>query len=145
MSRRCRPGTLNRPKAINSTEPQTMVDPATPVLASWEHEDAARGVPLRSRRTRTFAAGTWRLLTTCARKDGSRRNEYLLNALTAGSPLLLRGVDASAGRRRRVSAHANTRAVTDTFCRDARSGHRVHPRRRRLAAFLGALGLRTPP
>lgn len=113
--------TLNRPKAINSLN-QTMVDLLATVLMSWEHEDAVHAVVLSGAGERGLCAGGDVVAVYhSARKDGVEarrfwRHEYLLNALIGrfAKPYvaLMDGIVMGGGVG--VSAHANTRVVTDT-------------------------------
>lgn len=112
---------LNRPKAINSLN-QTMVDLLATVLMSWEHEDAVHAVVLSGAGERGLCAGGDVVAVYhSARKDGVEarrfwRHEYLLNALIGrfAKPYvaLMDGIVMGGGVG--VSAHANTRVVTDT-------------------------------
>lgn len=113
--------TLNRPKAINSLN-QTMVDLLATVLMSWEHEDAVHAAVLSGAGERGLCAGGDVVAVYhSARKDGVEarrfwRHEYLLNALIGrfAKPYvaLMDGIVMGGGVG--VSAHANTRVVTDT-------------------------------
>ncbi|WP_406814400.1 enoyl-CoA hydratase/isomerase family protein [Mycobacterium sp. M23085] len=113
--------TLNRPKAINSLN-QRMVDALTAVLADWAGDDAVRAVVLSGAGERGLCAGGDVVsIYHSARKDGVEarrfwRDEYLLNAQIAefSKPYvaLMDGIVMGGGVG--VSAHANTRVVTDT-------------------------------
>lgn len=113
--------TLNRPKAINSLT-QTMVDLLSTVLIRWERDDAVRTVVLSGAGERGLCAGGDVLAVYhSARKDGVEarrfwRAEYLLNAQIGEFPkpyvALMDGIVMGGGVG--VSAHANTRVVTDT-------------------------------
>jgi len=113
--------TLNRPKAINSLN-QQMVDALTAVLTGWADDDAVRAVVLCGAGDRGLCAGGDVVsIYHSARKDGVEarrfwRDEYLLNAQIAGFPkpyvAVMDGIVMGGGVG--VSAHANTRVVTDT-------------------------------
>lgn len=113
--------TLNRPKAINSLN-QHMVDALRDVLARWESDDAVRAVVLQGAGERGLCAGGDVVAVYhSARKDGVEvrrfwRDEYLLNGQIGrfGKPFvpLMDGIVMGGGVG--VSAHANTRVVTDT-------------------------------
>ncbi|OBB94298.1 enoyl-CoA hydratase/isomerase family protein [Mycobacterium sp. 852002-40037_SCH5390672] len=113
--------TLNRPKAINSLN-QQMVDALTAILTGWADDDAVRAVVLSGAGERGLCAGGDVVsIYHSARKDGVEarrfwRDEYLLNARIAEFPkpyvALMDGIVMGGGVG--VSAHANTRVVTDT-------------------------------
>lgn len=113
--------TLNRPKAINSLN-QQMVDALTAILTGWADDDAVRAVVLSGAGERGLCAGGDVVsIYHSARKDGVEarrfwRDEYLLNAQIAefSKPYvaLMDGIVMGGGVG--VSAHANTRVVTDT-------------------------------
>lgn len=113
--------TLNRPKAINSLN-QQMVDALTRILAGWADDDAVRAVVLSGAGDRGLCAGGDVVsIYHSARKDGVEarrfwRDEYLLNAqisdFTKPYVALMDGIVMGGGVG--VSAHANTRVVTDT-------------------------------
>lgn len=113
--------TLNRPKAINSLN-QQMVDALTAILRGWSDDDAVRAVVLSGAGERGLCAGGDVVsIYHSARKDGVEarrfwRDEYLLNAQIAefAKPYvaLMDGIVMGGGVG--VSAHANTRVVTDT-------------------------------
>lgn len=113
--------TLNRPKAINSLN-QPMVDALSAILSGWAGDDAVRAVVLSGAGERGLCAGGDVVsIYHSARKDGveARRfwhDEYLLNAQIAEFPkpyvALMDGIVMGGGVG--VSAHANTRVVTDT-------------------------------
>jgi enoyl-CoA hydratase/carnithine racemase len=113
--------TLNRPKAINSLN-QTMVDALGPLLARWADDDAVRAVVLSGAGERGLCAGGDVVsIYHSARKDGVEarrfwRDEYLLNAQIAdfAKPYvaLMDGIVMGGGVG--LSAHSNTRVVTDT-------------------------------
>ena len=113
--------TLNRPKAINSLN-QHMVDALSAVLARWEKDDAVRAVVLSGAGERGLCAGGDVVAVyDSARKDGVEarrfwRDEYLLDGQIGrfGKPYvsLMDGIVMGGGVG--VSAHANTRVVTDT-------------------------------
>ncbi|CKP89093.1 enoyl-CoA hydratase [Mycobacterium tuberculosis] len=99
-----------------------MVDLLATVLMSWEHEDAVHAVVLSGAGERGLCAGGDVVAVYhSARKDGVEarrfwRHEYLLNALIGrfAKPYvaLMDGIVMGGGVG--VSAHANTRVVTDT-------------------------------
>jgi enoyl-CoA hydratase len=113
--------TLNRPKAINSVN-QTMVDLLSSVLIRWERDDAVRAVVLSGAGERGLCAGGDVVAVYhSARKDGVEtrrfwRAEYLLDGQVGrfAKPFvaLMDGIVMGGGVG--VSAHANTRVVTDT-------------------------------
>lgn len=113
--------TLNRPKAINSLN-QRMVDDLTAILTGWADDDAVRAVVLSGAGERGLCAGGDVVsIYHSARKDGAEarrfwRDEYLLNAQIAdfAKPYVavMDGIVMGGGVG--VSAHANTRVVTDT-------------------------------
>ena len=113
--------TLNRPKAINSLN-QTMVDALRPLLESWASDDNVRAVVLSGAGDRGLCAGGDVVsIYHSARKDGVEarkfwHDEYLLNAQIAefAKPYvaLMDGIVMGGGVG--VSAHANTRVVTET-------------------------------
>lgn len=113
--------TLNRPKAINSLN-QRMVDDLTAILTGWAGDDAVRAVVLSGAGERGLCAGGDVVsIYHSARKDGVEarrfwRDEYLLNAQIAdfAKPYVavMDGIVMGGGVG--VSAHANTRVVTDT-------------------------------
>jgi enoyl-CoA hydratase/carnithine racemase len=113
--------TLNRPKAINSLN-HPMVNALSAVLARWENDDAVRAVVLSGAGERGLCAGGDVVAVYhSARKDGVEarrfwRDEYLLNGQIGrfGKPFvsLMDGIVMGGGVG--VSAHANTRVVTDT-------------------------------
>ncbi|HEX5255020.1 MAG TPA: enoyl-CoA hydratase/isomerase family protein [Mycobacterium sp.] len=113
--------TLNRPKAINSLN-QQMVDALTAILTGWADDDAVRAVVLSGAGERGLCAGGDVVsIYHSARKDGVEarrfwRDEYLLNAQIAEFPkpyvAVMDGIVMGGGVG--VSAHANTRVVTDT-------------------------------
>ncbi|OBI39346.1 enoyl-CoA hydratase/isomerase family protein [Mycobacterium colombiense] len=113
--------TLNRPKAINSLN-QPMVDALTAILTDWAGDDAVRAVVLSGAGERGLCAGGDVVsIYHSAREDGVDarrfwRDEYLLNAQIAEFPkpyvALMDGIVMGGGVG--VSAHANTRVVTDT-------------------------------
>jgi enoyl-CoA hydratase len=113
--------TLNRPKAINSLN-QLMVDALSAVLTRWENDDAVRAVVLTGAGERGLCAGGDVVAVYhSARTDGVEarrfwRDEYLLNGQIGGfvKPFvsLMDGIVMGGGVG--VSAHANTRVVTDT-------------------------------
>lgn len=113
--------TLNRPKAINSLN-QNMVDTLSTVLIRWERDDAVRAVVLSGAGERGLCAGGDVVaLYHSARKDGVAarrfwRDEYLMNGQVGrfAKPYvaLMDGIVMGGGVG--VSAHANTRVVTDT-------------------------------
>jgi enoyl-CoA hydratase len=113
--------TLNRPKAINSLN-QQMVDALATILTGWADDDAVRAVVLSGAGERGLCAGGDVVsIYHSARKDGVEarrfwRDEYLLNAQISEFPkpyvALMDGIVMGGGVG--VSAHANTRVVTDT-------------------------------
>ncbi|MCV6966795.1 3-hydroxyisobutyryl-CoA hydrolase [Mycobacterium intermedium] len=113
--------TLNRPKAINSLN-QNMVDLLSTVLLRWERDDAVRAVVVSGAGERGLCAGGDVVaLYHSARKDGVDarrfwRDEYLLDAQVGrfAKPYvaLMDGIVMGGGVG--ISAHANTRVVTDT-------------------------------
>ncbi len=113
--------TLNRPKAINSLN-QQMVDTLSTILTGWANDDAVRAVVLSGAGERGLCAGGDVVsIYHSARKDGVEarrfwRDEYLLNAQISdfAKPYvaLMDGIVMGGGVG--VSAHANTRVVTDT-------------------------------
>ena len=113
--------TLNRPKAINSLN-QQMVDALSAVLTGWADDDTVAAVVLSGAGERGLCAGGDVVsIYHSARKDGLEarrfwRDEYLLNAQVAdfSKPYvaLMDGIVMGGGVG--VSAHANTRVVTDT-------------------------------
>ncbi len=113
--------TLNRPNAINSLN-QTMVDAMAAVLTEWEHDDDIRAVVFAGAGERGLCAGGDVVLVYhSARGDGAEarrfwHDEYLLDAQIARYPKpyvsLMDGIVMGGGVG--VSAHANTRVVTDT-------------------------------
>ncbi len=113
--------TLNRPKAINSLN-QQMVDALSTILTDWAEDDAVRAVVLSGAGERGLCAGGDVVsIYHSARKDGVEarrfwRDEYLLNAQISdfAKPYvaLMDGIVMGGGVG--VSAHANTRVVTDT-------------------------------
>lgn len=113
--------TLNRPKAINSLN-QNMVDTLSTVLHRWERDDAIRAVVLTGAGERGLCAGGDVVAVYhSARKDGVEarrfwRDEYLLNGQIGrfAKPYVavMDGIVMGGGVG--VSAHANTRVVTDT-------------------------------
>jgi enoyl-CoA hydratase len=113
--------TLNRPKAINSLN-QTMVELLSTVLIRWERDDAVHTVVLSGAGDRGLCAGGDVVVVyNSARTDGVEtrrfwRAEYLLNAQIGrfAKPFvaLMDGIVMGGGVG--VSAHANTRVVTDT-------------------------------
>jgi enoyl-CoA hydratase len=113
--------TLNRPKAINSLN-QQMVDALSTILTGWAEDDAVRAVVLSGAGERGLCAGGDVVsIYHSARKDGVEarrfwRDEYLLNAQVSdfAKPYvaLMDGIVMGGGVG--VSAHANTRVVTDT-------------------------------
>ena len=113
--------TLNRPKAINSLN-HNMVNALRAVLTRWESDDAVRAVVLSGAGERGLCAGGDVVAVyDSARKDGVDvrrfwRDEYLLNGQIGrfGKPYvsLMDGIVMGGGVG--VSAHANTRVVTDT-------------------------------
>ncbi|OBJ39531.1 3-hydroxyisobutyryl-CoA hydrolase [Mycobacterium colombiense] len=113
--------TLNRPKAINSLN-QPMVDALSAILTNWAGDHAVRAVVLSGAGERGLCAGGDVVsIYHSARSDGVEarrfwRDEYLLNAQIAEFPkpyvALMDGIVMGGGVG--VSAHANTRVVTDT-------------------------------
>lgn len=113
--------TLNRPKAINSLN-QPMVDALRAVLTDWAGDDEVRAVVLAGAGERGLCAGGDVVAVYhSARGDGVEarrfwRDEYLLNAQIGrfAKPYvsLMDGIVMGGGVG--VSAHANTRVVTDT-------------------------------
>jgi enoyl-CoA hydratase len=113
--------TLNRPNAINSLNHQ-MVDALRAVLTRWEGDDAVRAVVLSGAGERGLCAGGDVVAVYhSARIDGVEvrrfwRDEYLLNGQLGrfAKPFvsLMDGVVMGGGVG--VSAHANTRVVTET-------------------------------
>jgi len=113
--------TLNRPKAINSLN-QRMGDDLTAILTGWAGDEAVRAVVLSGAGERGLCAGGDVVsIYHSARKDGAEarrfwRDEYLLNAQIAdfAKPYVavMDGIVMGGGVG--VSAHANTRVVTDT-------------------------------
>ncbi len=113
--------TLNRPKAINSLT-QTMVELLSTVLIRWERDDAVRTVVLAGAGERGLCAGGDVVAVyNSARQDGVEtrrfwRDEYRLDAQIGRFPKpfvsLMDGIVMGGGVG--VSAHANTRVVTDT-------------------------------
>ncbi|HEY1440081.1 MAG TPA: enoyl-CoA hydratase/isomerase family protein [Mycobacterium sp.] len=113
--------TLNRPKAINSLN-QPMVDALSAILTRWETDDAVRGVVLSGAGDRGLCAGGDVVAVyNSARADGAEarrfwRDEYLLNGQVGrfAKPYvsLMDGIVMGGGVG--VSAHANTRVVTET-------------------------------
>ncbi|WP_158019297.1 enoyl-CoA hydratase/isomerase family protein [Mycobacterium basiliense] len=113
--------TLNRPKAINSLN-QTMVDLLSTVLVRWERDQEVHAVVLSGAGERGLCAGGDVVAVYhSARGDGTEarrfwRDEYLLNGQIGrfAKPYvaLMDGIVMGGGVG--VSAHANTRVVTDT-------------------------------
>jgi enoyl-CoA hydratase len=113
--------TLNRPKAINSLN-QPMVDALRAILSAWADDDAVRTVVLSGAGERGLCAGGDVVsIYHSARRDGVEarrfwRDEYLMNAQISDFPkpyvALMDGIVMGGGVG--VSAHANTRVVTDT-------------------------------
>lgn len=113
--------TLNRPKAINSLN-QQMVDALSGILTDWADDAAVRAVVLSGAGERGLCAGGDVVsIYHSARKDGVEarrfwRDEYLLNAQIAEFPkpyvAVMDGIVMGGGVG--ISAHANTRVVTDT-------------------------------
>jgi enoyl-CoA hydratase len=111
---------LNRPKAINSLT-QNMVNTLSAVLTEWERDDTVRAVVLSGAGERGLCAGGDVVMVyESARADGVEarrfwRDEYLLNAQIGRFPKpyvsLMDGIVMGGGVG--VSAHANTRVVTD--------------------------------
>jgi enoyl-CoA hydratase len=112
--------TLNRPKAINSLN-QGMVNELAAVLAGWEQDGQVRAVVLAGAGERGLCAGGDVVAVyDSARTDGVDtrrfwRDEYLLNAQIGrfAKPFvsLMDGIVMGGGVG--VSAHANTRVVTE--------------------------------
>ena len=113
--------TLNRPKAINSLN-QPMVDALSAVLTRWEADDAVRAVVLSGAGERGLCAGGDVVAVYhSARTDGVEtrrfwRDEYRLDGQIGRFPkpfvALMDGIVMGGGVG--VSAHANTRVVTET-------------------------------
>lgn len=113
--------TLNRPKAINSLN-QPMIDALSAVLIDWARDDKVRAVLLSGAGERGLCAGGDVVsIYHSARKDGVEarrfwRDEYQLNAQISefAKPYVavMDGIVMGGGVG--VSAHANTRVVTDT-------------------------------
>jgi enoyl-CoA hydratase len=113
--------TLNRPKAINSLN-QPMVDALRAILIRWEADDAVGTVVLSGAGDRGLCAGGDVVAVYhSARADGTEarrfwRAEYLLNGQIGrfAKPYvsLMDGIVMGGGVG--VSAHANTRVVTET-------------------------------
>jgi enoyl-CoA hydratase len=113
--------TLNRPKAINSLN-QRMVDALSAVLTGWETDDAVRAVVLSGAGERGLCAGGDVVAVyDSARTDGVEtrrfwRDEYRLDGQIGrfAKPFvsLMDGIVMGGGVG--VSAHANTRVVTET-------------------------------
>ncbi|MGO9223222.1 enoyl-CoA hydratase/isomerase family protein [Mycobacterium sp.] len=113
--------TLNRPKALNSLN-QPMVDALGAVLTRWEHEEGVRAVVLSGAGERGLCAGGDVVAVYhSARGDGVEarrfwRDEYLLDGQIGRFPKpfvsLMDGIVMGGGVG--VSAHANTRVVTET-------------------------------
>jgi enoyl-CoA hydratase len=113
--------TLNRPKAINSLN-HPMVNALTAILARWENDGEVRAVVLAGAGERGLCAGGDVVVVYhSAREDGVEarrfwRDEYLLNGQIARFPKpfvsLMDGIVMGGGVG--VSAHANTRVVTET-------------------------------
>jgi enoyl-CoA hydratase len=113
--------TLNRPKAINSLN-QPMVDALSDVLTRWEADDAVRAVVLSGAGERGLCAGGDVVAVyDSARTDGVEtrrfwRDEYRLDGqigrFTKPFVSLMDGIVMGGGVG--VSAHANTRVVTET-------------------------------
>ena len=113
--------TLNRPKAINSLN-QPMVDALSAILTRWEADDAVRSVVLSGAGDRGLCAGGDVVAVyNSARADGAEarrfwRDEYLLDGQVGrfAKPYvsLMDGIVMGGGVG--VSAHANTRVVTET-------------------------------
>lgn len=113
--------TLNRPRAINSLN-QNMVDLLRDVLARWADDDAVRAVVVSGAGERGLCAGGDVVAVYhSARKDGAEarrfwRDEYLMNGQIGrfAKPYvaLMDGIVMGGGVG--VSAHGNTRVVTDT-------------------------------
>lgn len=113
--------TLNRPKAINSLN-QTMVDLLSTVLIRWERDDEVRAVVVAGAGERGLCAGGDVVAVYhSARKDGVDarrfwRAEYLMNGqigqFSKPYVALMDGIVMGGGVG--VSAHGDTRVVTDT-------------------------------
>jgi enoyl-CoA hydratase len=113
--------TLNRPTAINSLN-QPMVDALSAILTRWEADDAVRSVVLTGAGDRGLCAGGDVVAVyNSARADGAEarrfwRDEYLLDGQVGrfAKPYvsLMDGIVMGGGVG--VSAHANTRVVTET-------------------------------
>jgi enoyl-CoA hydratase len=113
--------TLNRPKAINSLN-QQMVNALSAVLTRWEGDDGVRAVVLSGAGERGLCAGGDVVVVYhSARKDGVEarrfwRDEYRLDGQIGRFPKpcvsLMDGIVMGGGVG--VSAHANTRVVTET-------------------------------
>jgi enoyl-CoA hydratase len=113
--------TLNRPKAINSLN-QQMIDALGPLLTRWADDDAVRAVVLSGAGERGLCAGGDVVsIYHSAREDGVEarrfwRDEYVVNAQIGefgkAYVALMDGIVMGGGVG--VSAHANTRVVTDT-------------------------------
>jgi enoyl-CoA hydratase len=113
--------TLNRPTAINSLN-QPMVDALSAILTRWEADDAVRSVVLSGAGDRGLCAGGDVVAVyNSARADGAEarrfwRDEYLLDGQVGrfAKPYvsLMDGIVMGGGVG--VSAHANTRVVTET-------------------------------
>ena len=113
--------TLNRPKAINALN-HPMVNALSAVLTRWENDDGVGAVVLSGAGERGLCAGGDLVpLYHSARKDGVEarrfwRDEYLLDGQIGrfAKPYvaLMGGIVMGGGVG--VSAHANTRVVTDT-------------------------------
>lgn len=113
--------TLNRPKAINSLN-QPMIDALSAVLTDWARDDKVRAVLLSGAGERGLCAGGDVVsIYHSARKGGVEarrfwRDEYQLNAQISefAKPYVavMDGIVMGGGVG--VSAHANTRVVTDT-------------------------------
>ncbi|BBZ51347.1 enoyl-CoA hydratase/isomerase family protein [Mycobacterium heidelbergense] len=113
--------TLNRPRAINSLN-QPMVDALNAILTRWGNDDSVGAVVLSGAGERGLCAGGDIVAVYhSARTDGIEarrfwRDEYLLNGKIGrfAKPYvaLMDGIVMGGGVG--VSAHANTRVVTDT-------------------------------
>lgn len=113
--------TLNRPKAINSLN-EPMVAALSDALGRWAGDDAVSAVVLSGAGERGLCAGGDVVaIYHSARGDGTEarrfwRDEYLLNALIADFTkpyvALMDGIVMGGGVG--VSAHANTRVVTES-------------------------------
>ncbi|MGL6236847.1 MAG: enoyl-CoA hydratase/isomerase family protein [Segniliparus sp.] len=113
--------TLNRPKALNSLTHEMVVAMAQ-ALAQWEADDGVRAVVLAGAGARGLCAGGDVVAIHDSAKAGGAaarefwRDEYRLNAQIAAFPkpyvALMDGFVMGGGIG--VSAHANTRIVTDT-------------------------------